>query len=294
MAANNTKREKEINASHYEVLDSTDSDETTIEEISSDEKGDESGDEGQEVVADFKSSHVDWELVSFRLYKEQMRYMYTFTLFVKFQVEMSRKMNYRGHMVKQERTSWLFKVEDVSPPKGHFSFMGESSGERVVIDDHVVVDSIKENVKDGTGGEDTMGTPLEVAQMEHGTRGEDTLDAPLEAAPMEHGTIGENIMGTPLEQAPMEVGKLLENLNGNTDDHVGGGGTPIASSTGLTSSSLMLQEMKQLLEEHFHGLLVFMEAQFNQVDNMVHEQSHIVEYVVQLDKKVKKLTDVLT
>ncbi|KAK9155395.1 hypothetical protein Sjap_002875 [Stephania japonica] len=87
--------------------------------------------------------------------------------------------------------------------------------------------------------------------------------------------------------------KLLKNLNGNIDNHVGGGRTPITPSIGLTSSPLMLQEMKQLLEEHFHGLQVFMEAWFNQVDNMAREQSRIAEHVDKLEKKVRKLTDVL-
>ncbi|KAK9126142.1 hypothetical protein Scep_014988 [Stephania cephalantha] len=49
MAASNTEGEKENNASHYElvqVLDSTDSDGTTIEVIYSDESEKESGDKG--------------------------------------------------------------------------------------------------------------------------------------------------------------------------------------------------------------------------------------------------------
>ncbi|KAK9157354.1 hypothetical protein Scep_003928 [Stephania cephalantha] len=45
--------------------------------------------------------------------------------------------------------------------------------------------------------------------------------------------------------------------------------------------------------EHVHGTIVFMEAWFNKVDNMVREQSRLAESVDQLDKKVKKFTDVL-
>ncbi|KAK9157788.1 hypothetical protein Scep_004362 [Stephania cephalantha] len=124
-----------------------------------------------------------------------------------------------------------------------------SVGRGVAIDDHVVGDPTEEDVKDRSGGEDTMCTPLETAPMEHEQplmkHEHESISTPLEAAPLEHGTGGENIMGK-----------------------------------------------ATLLEQPSTG--VFMEFRFNQVDNMLCEQSHIAKSVDQLDKKVKKLIDMLT
>ncbi|KAK9107517.1 hypothetical protein Syun_023528 [Stephania yunnanensis] len=137
----------------------------------------------------------------------------------------------------------------------------------VTIDDHAVKDPTEEDFKDRSGGEDIVG-PLEVALMEHEQpimeHEHESIGNPLEGAPLKHVIGGEDIMGEP------------------------------APSTGVTSSPLMLRKTNQSLEEHFHGLHVLMETRFNQVENMLREQSRIAKYVDQLDKKVKKLIDVLT
>ncbi|KAK9169546.1 hypothetical protein Syun_001686 [Stephania yunnanensis] len=126
---------------------------------------------------------------------------------------------------------------------------GNLVGERVAIDDHVVGDPTKEDVKDRSGREDTMGTPLETAPIEHEhslmEHEHEPISAPLEAAPLEHGSGGVDITGN-----------------------------------------------ATLLEQP--STCVFMEFRLNKVDNMLFEQSHIAKSVDQLDKKVKKLTDMLT
>ncbi|KAK9127940.1 hypothetical protein Syun_016737 [Stephania yunnanensis] len=113
----------------------------------------------------------------------------------------------------------------------------ESSEEEVKVRDHVNGELSREKV---TIDDHVVGDPTKEYVKDRST--------PLESAPMEHGIGGEDIMG---EVAPLKL-PPLEQL-----------------SIGVTSSPLMLQEINQLLEERFHSLQIFMEAQFNQVDNML-------------------------
>ncbi|KAK9157202.1 hypothetical protein Scep_003776 [Stephania cephalantha] len=123
-----------------------------------------------------------------------------------------------GDVSGGEGTSVEIKYID-SGVEGDESVDGESEeNEGVAIDDHVVRDLTKEDVKDRSGGEDIMGTPLEVAliedeqpPMEHE---HEPIGTSFEAALMEHGTGGEDIMGEValMEQPSTDVKKLTDVL----------------------------------------------------------------------------------
>ncbi|KAK9112204.1 hypothetical protein Scep_019723 [Stephania cephalantha] len=139
---------------------------------------------------------------------------------------------------------------------------GDVNGEEVKVRDHVERESSREGV---AIDDHVVGDPSEEDVMDRSER-EKTMGTPLEAAPIEHE---HEPIGTPLEAAQMEHGTRGEEIMGDA--------APLKQPP---------------FEQPSTG--VFMEAQFNQVENMLREQSHIAKSIDQLDKKVKKLTDVLT
>ncbi|KAK9169916.1 hypothetical protein Syun_002056 [Stephania yunnanensis] len=146
-----------------------------------------------------------------------------------------------------------------------------------------------------------LGTSVEIKYIDNGVEGDEGLDGESE----------ENEVNFISHESFEEKVKVRDHAEGepsgegvSIDDHV---------VRDLTEENVKdrsgVEELWATLMEHGTGgedimgevgpmeqpsTDVFMETRFNQVDNMLCEQSLIVKFVDQLDKKVKKFTDVLT